>query len=123
MDLQKNLGHIDRSLFQGAHNNTVFCQPLFQNLSPDEIQPNVFAYGPCWAALDPGMILEAHHHPVPELYIFVSGEGRMRLNEEWFDVQNGTAVNIPSNVEHEVTNPSAAIHPLIWISIGLNVES
>jgi mannose-6-phosphate isomerase-like protein (cupin superfamily) len=74
---------------------------------------------PCWAALDPGMTVEPHQHPTPEIYLFMCGEGMMRLGEERFDVKDGMAVNIPPNTVHSVANSTSAIHPLIWVSIGL----
>lgn len=119
MNIGKHTGKMDRTKFVSAHNDTLYCQGLFENLEPEEIKPDTFAYGPCWAILDAGMTMEAHNHPIPELYVFVRGEGVMRLDEERFDVKNGMAVNIPPDAVHEVTNSKSAIEPLIWVSIGL----
>jgi len=119
MDIRKQIGRIDRTRFRLTHNGSVYYQPLFEELEVEEIKPDTFDYMPCWGILDPGMTLEAHRHPIPEFYVFVSGKGLMRLDEEWFPVRSGMAVNIPTDVVHEVKNDSSAVEPLVWISIGL----
>ncbi|MBI4530510.1 MAG: cupin domain-containing protein [Candidatus Latescibacteria bacterium] len=119
MDIKKYSGRMDRTRFSLVHNKSVYCQSLFEIIKHEEIRPDTFAYMPCWAVLDPGMMVEAHQHPTPEIYVFTNGEGVMRLGEERFDVENGMAVNIPPNMVHSVTNSTSAIHPLIWVSIGL----
>jgi mannose-6-phosphate isomerase-like protein (cupin superfamily) len=120
MDLSQNLGKIDRARFRGAHNNSVYCQPLFESGGPDErTLTAAFAYPPCWAILDPGMSVEPHHHAIAELYVFVRGAGTMRLDAEQFEVAAGMAVNIPPNADHTVANPPAAAEELVWASFGL----
>lgn len=123
MDISKNVGKLDRTHFRLVHNETVYCQTFFEQLTADDVGPNALEYNPCWAIIDPGMTLEAHSHPMPEFYVFVSGEGTMRLNEQEFPVQNGMAVNIPPNVVHQVSNSASSIQPLIWVSVGFKVES
>jgi mannose-6-phosphate isomerase-like protein (cupin superfamily) len=100
----------------------MFVQTMFPDLNPDEIRKDTFAYSPCWGILDPGMTMEKHRHPIPEFYVFVQGQGHMRLGSETFDVAAGMSVNIPRSMEHEVTNSEAAVEPLVWISIGLKEE-
>ena len=114
-----NIGRVDRAQFRTAHNNSVFVQSMF--IAP-EVQAqfaSALAYPPCWAILDPGMTVEAHRHPIPEFYVFVTGVGTMRLGDQQFSVQPGVAVNIPPNIEHEVSNALSATEPLMWVSIGL----
>jgi quercetin dioxygenase-like cupin family protein len=43
----------------------------------------------------------------------------MQLDGEQFPVEAGDAVNIPPDAIHSVSNASASVHPLIWVSIGL----
>src|SRR5439155_16598191 len=119
MDITRNLGKIDRARFRGAHNNSVYCQPLFENGEPESLLSGVFAYPPCWAILDPGMSVEPHQHAIAELYVFVRGARTMRLDAEEFEVAAGMAVNIPSNAVHTVMNPPSAAEPLVWASFGL----
>ncbi|MCC5828528.1 MAG: cupin domain-containing protein [Phycisphaeraceae bacterium] len=117
--MNRNIGKLDRQHFGKAHNNSMFVQQLFPGLEPDRIRPDTFAYGPCWGILDPGMTMEKHHHPIPEFYVFTQGRGRMTLGKDTFDVHSGMSINIPPDVEHEVTNDAGSIEPLVWVSIGL----
>ena len=68
------------------------------------------------------MTMEKHRHAIPEFYVFVQGKGEMVLGSDTFEVAGGMSVNIPRNMDHEVTNPETAVEPLIWISIGLKEE-
>ena len=120
-NLASNIGRIDRTKWGLAHGDSVFVESTFEGLSGDDISPGALAYPPCWAACDPGMVLEAHDHAIPELYAFVAGEGRMRLGDEWFDVAAGVAVNIPPNETHQVECSPSAHAPVIWLSIGFSV--
>ena len=120
--MDRNIGKLDRTSFATAHSGSVYVQPIFPHLTPADIQGDTFAYPPCWAILDPGMTVEKHRHPIPEFDVFVQGSGQMTLGTEILEVAAGTGVNIPPNVDHLVTNPKAAVDPLIWVSIGL-IES
>lgn len=117
--MNRNIGRLDRTQFATAHAESMFVQTIFAELKPEDIRAETFAYPPCWGILDAGMTMEKHHHPIPEFYVFVQGAGEMALGTEHFDVAGGMGVNIPRNVDHEVTNPESAVEPLIWISIGL----
>ncbi len=49
----------------------------------------------------------AHHHDISEeLYYFLSGEGRVRVGREYFDVKKGSLVYIPVNNIHALENKS-----------------
>lgn len=117
--MNENTGRLDRARFGTAHADTMYVQPLFDTLNHETIKAGAFAYGPCWGILDPGMTMEKHHHAMPEFYVFVKGSGYMTLGSETFPVSDGMAVNIPSDMEHEVTNPAHSVGPLVWVSIGL----
>jgi mannose-6-phosphate isomerase-like protein (cupin superfamily) len=117
--MKRNIGMLDTSKFVAAHENTMFVQTIFPDLDHEEIRANTFAYPPCWGILDPGMTMEKHQHPIPEFYVFVQGVGEMVLGTERFNIASGMSVNIPRNMDHEVTNPESATEPLIWVSIGL----
>lgn len=117
--IDQQINRLDRTKFGKAHADTMFVQQMFPQLKPDDIRPETFAYPPCWGILDPGMTMERHHHAIPEFYVFTAGSGRMALGERWFDVEAGMCVNIPRNIEHEVTNPPESVGALVWVSIGL----
>jgi mannose-6-phosphate isomerase-like protein (cupin superfamily) len=122
MDITRFADHLDRSRLKLYHNGTIYSQPLFGMLPPDEIARGVFAYPPGWGVLDPGMTMEAHDHPIAEFYAFVGGKGRMRLGDEWFAVEPNMSVNIPPGVTHEVENPASEPNPLVFISVGLKLH-
>ena len=122
-EIQRHLGQLDRTQFRTAHNDSVYVQAMFNSLTAQDIHPSAFAYAPCWAILDAGMTVEPHQHAIPEFYVFVSGAGYMRIGDVEFPVENGQAVNIPPNMEHTVRNEATAVQPLIWVSIGMAIES
>jgi mannose-6-phosphate isomerase-like protein (cupin superfamily) len=97
----------------------MYVQRLFGELEHAQIKKDTFAYDPCWGILNAGMTMEKHRHPIPEFYVFVQGKGVMTLGDDTFDVHAGRSVNIPLNVDHEVSNHESAVEPLIWVSIGL----
>ena len=111
------IGRLDRRRFFQAHNDTMHVQPLFK-FPHAQIRPNTFAYDPCWGILDPGMAMEAHAHPTPEFYVFTNGQGEMTLGNESITVEAGMAVNVPPDMTHSVANPTHAVEPLIWVSLG-----
>ncbi len=117
--MNENLGSLDRTRFEKAHEDSVYVQQVFGALEPDDIRKDTFAYPPCWGILDPGMTMEKHRHPIPEFYVFVQGAGEMTLGPDTFEVRDGMAVNIPPDMDHEVINADSAVAPLIWISVGL----
>lgn len=53
----------------------------------------------------PGQVLKKHRHPNGEqIFIFLKGEGRIKVGENEFDVSVGSAVFIPTGEWHEITN-------------------
>ena len=51
-----------------------------------------------------GETVEHFHRTTEEVYMFVSGEGRMRLGEEETDIRAGDTVVIPPGVKHKLWN-------------------
>jgi len=56
-----------------------------------------------------------YHKKMDEMYYFVSGEGRVLLEESWREVRSGTAVFIPKRVIHQIDNTGDV--PLKLISV------
>lgn len=55
------------------------------------------------AIVPAGGATEEHYHPVSEeIYLFVAGDGRMRLGEEEHAVQAGDCVVIPPGTPHKL---------------------
>jgi mannose-6-phosphate isomerase-like protein (cupin superfamily) len=80
--------------------------------------------GPSWtparaqslaeATVDPGKDTAEHYHPrTEELYMFLSGAGRMRLGSEEDDVAAGDCVVIPPGTIHKLWNTGA--EPLVLL--------
>jgi mannose-6-phosphate isomerase-like protein (cupin superfamily) len=61
------------------------------------------------ASVDPGGETAEHYHPrSEELYYFVAGEGRMRLDEDEAPVAAGDCVVIPPGTPHKLWNTGTA---------------
>jgi mannose-6-phosphate isomerase-like protein (cupin superfamily) len=80
--------------------------------------------GPAWTAarrqslaeatVDPGRETAEHFHPQSEeLYYFVTGEGRMRLDADESPVAAGDCVVIPPGTTHKLWNTGTA--PLVLL--------
>ncbi len=48
------------------------------------------------------------HRSFQEIYYFLEGTGKMRLNEETFPVKKGDAIVIPKGTPHKVFNTGAS---------------
>ncbi len=49
----------------------------------------------------PGVAIPAHSHPYEQAGYLVQGKGKMRIGDEWRDVQTGASYVIAEDVEHE----------------------
>jgi mannose-6-phosphate isomerase-like protein (cupin superfamily) len=66
------------------------------------------------ATVPPGReTVEHYHRTTEEIYLFTSGEGRMRLGESEADVRAGDAVVIAPGVRHKLWNPGT--EPLVLL--------
>jgi len=66
--------------------------------------------------LKPNQSTRGHNHPgQEEVYYFVSGSGRMQIDDEVFDVKDGSVVLIPDGVFHRVFNPTEK--PLYFVCV------
>jgi mannose-6-phosphate isomerase-like protein (cupin superfamily) len=66
------------------------------------------------ATVPPGAETEEHFHRITEeLYLFTSGMGRMRLDDEERDVRAGDCVVIPPGSPHKLRNTGEA--PLVLL--------
>ena len=67
------------------------------------------------ATVAPLASTDAHYHPVAEeIYLFVSGAGRMVLGGEESPVRAGDCVVIPPGTEHQLVNDDAR-EPLVLL--------
>jgi mannose-6-phosphate isomerase-like protein (cupin superfamily) len=59
-----------------------------------------------WVDVAPGCSQRPHSHAPEQVYVIISGQGRMRVGDEERDVVEGDLVYIPSNVVHSIVNLS-----------------
>jgi mannose-6-phosphate isomerase-like protein (cupin superfamily) len=67
------------------------------------------------AEIPPGGSLILHHHAPEEVYYFLEGEGRTRIDDLETPVGPGTALFIPPNARHRTTNTGAVPLRFVWI--------
>jgi mannose-6-phosphate isomerase-like protein (cupin superfamily) len=60
-----------------------------------------------------GETVEHYHRTTEEVYVFISGEGRMRLGDEQTEVGAGDTVVIPPGMKHKLWN--AGPGPLVLL--------
>lgn len=60
-----------------------------------------------------GKTIEHYHRTTEEVYLFLGGEGRMRLGDEEAAVSGGDTVVIPPGVRHRLWNEGA--EPLVLL--------
>jgi mannose-6-phosphate isomerase-like protein (cupin superfamily) len=60
-----------------------------------------------------GETVEHYHRTTEEIYLFVSGAGRMRLGEDEAEIRAGDTVVIPPGVKHKLWNPGP--EPLVLL--------
>jgi mannose-6-phosphate isomerase-like protein (cupin superfamily) len=66
------------------------------------------------ATVDPGAETAEHYHPrSEEIYHFLSGSGRMRLDSDLSEVKAGDCVVIPPGAVHKLWNTGA--EPLVLL--------
>ncbi|PSB46250.1 hypothetical protein C7B80_13920 [Cyanosarcina cf. burmensis CCALA 770] len=59
-----------------------------------------------WVDVAPGCSQRPHSHAPEQVYVIISGKGRMIVGDEERDVAEGDLVHIPSNVVHSIINHS-----------------
>ncbi|MCR1950620.1 cupin domain-containing protein [Clostridium sp. DSM 100503] len=92
MDINKQL--LNRTIEQ--YNDMVV--PKIPVFSGNDITSEVYFF-------KPGQVLKTHRHPNGEqIFIFLKGEGKIKVGENEFDVSVGSTVFIPTGEWHEITN-------------------
>lgn len=72
----------------------------------------------------PGQVLKSHRHPSGEqIFIFLKGEGKIKVGENEFDVNEGSTVFIPTGEWHEITNGSKNKMTVVQVTkVGAGAE-
>lgn len=59
--------------------------------------------------------LYLHRHAQPEVYYFLSGVGNVRIDGQVYPVRQGTAVFVPGNAVHGVSNTGATTLVFLYV--------
>ncbi|TGZ16518.1 hypothetical protein DV517_14910 [Streptomyces sp. S816] len=85
-----------------------------------ELYPWAGVVAPPWnstlCSIRPTESSTPHGHATDETFIFISGQGHLRVGTEERPITPGDVVYIPHGTDHEVTNTSEA-DPLTFVSI------
>lgn len=69
--------------------------------------------------MQPGAAFAPHEHPGDHILYFISGRGRVLIDESWHDVSGGSLIFIAAEHPHAVQGPPAEDgEPLLIVSIG-----
>ena len=85
---------------------SIFRAQSAEGLSADEAVLEGFS-GLTLHRLQGGLEGDYHEHEATEqVYYFLSGEGRMKIDGALYEVRAGDAVHIPPQVKHQLCNPT-----------------
>ncbi len=103
-----NIQRFDKATASGGHNNTI--------LASDFLPKGVRApFKGAWGYLENGGEMEAHAHPTMEIYVVISGQGEVRVGDEWRKVSSGDVIEIPPDAMH--TMRCGQNGPLLWAAL------
>jgi len=89
--------HLDDIAIESIHGGTVQRRALIRPGEVGEVATMNFAW------LEPGQSLEEHDHPdCIEYYLFLEGDGMMRVAEENMGVSNGDFVTVKPTEPHSL---------------------
>lgn len=69
--------------------------------APDPVPSSLMV---TWVDIVPGSEQRHHHHIAEQVYVIVSGNGRIHINNHAQPVTTGDLIYIPSNATHGITN-------------------
>lgn len=108
--MKKNLRDIKTDLI---HNNTVFRKKL---ITAEEHKGKIATCNYAW--LEKGKQIEIHSHPdSEELYLFLAGEGKMLVGDEWMAIEKDDFITVPKGKNHSVKNSSE--QNLVFITLRM----
>ena len=90
-----------------AHGGTIWAASF---LPADMTAP----FDSAWGYLEEPGQLEPHAHPADEIYFIFQGRGRVVVDGEEAEVENGDVVSIPAGAQHSIICDQA---PLLWAAV------
>lgn len=94
--------HFDKNKAGKGCMGTIFGEHMFTEKMEGYLDEIV------WGYLRKGMKVYPHMHPQREVYIFIKGEGTMRIDDEEFPVKKGDIIYIQPNALHTAWNSEDA---------------
>lgn len=73
----------------------------------------LFAMG--HSTLDPGGAIPEHRHPNEEVYVVLSGAGRMTVGDDQQTVGAGCCIFIPADAPHALLNTGSDDMAVLWV--------
>jgi mannose-6-phosphate isomerase-like protein (cupin superfamily) len=70
-----------------------------------------------WVEVQPGHKQQLHSHTPEQIYVIISGSGRMQVGTEFSDVYTGDLVFVPSDVIHGIE--SIGSEKLVYVSASV----
>ena len=69
-----------------------------------------------WVEVEPGAVQNPHCHAPAQVYLIIAGVGRVLVDDEEQDVQEGDLVYVPPNAMHGVRNTGTKF--LTYVSVA-----
>lgn len=105
--------HLLNGSIEQYNDNVVPKIPVF---SGEDIISEVYYF-------KPGQVLKAHRHPNGEqVFFFLKGNGKMSVEEETFDVNEGSTIFVKAGKWHEITNGSSEMVAVQVTKVGAGAE-
>ena len=75
---------------------------------PGAVETNrpITGFGAIWVVIEPGKVVQTHHHDEEECFIVVDGQAELVLNDEPMTLAKGDVVYIPRFAPHALRNLS-----------------
>ncbi len=109
MELKTNF---DPSRATAAHENTILAAPVM----PEGLK---CPFDHAWGYLAGPGEMEYHKHPKEEVYIFLKGNGFVRIDGEDIPAAAGDVIRVPYNAMHTVIN--RVNEELLWAAMWWSV--
>lgn len=91
-----------------GHNGTILYAPVL----PEGMKA---PFDAAWGYLENGAAMEAHAHPTVEIYMIISGRGRVMVGNQWKPVGPSDVIEIPPDAMHTMACDDAG--PLLWAAL------
>ena len=108
-----NLNRFAKAHATPAHNGTILAGPVLP-------QGMAAPFDAAWGYLENHASMEAHQHPTAEIYIVISGRGRVQVDSEWQPVGPGDVIEIPPDTMHTMAcdDEGPFLWAVLWWPVG-----